>query len=56
MVDLDELVADPISPNLIRADLTVDGLHFNATGYEKVAWAVFEALKTKRKKPKKWRH
>ena len=45
VVDLDRLVADEISPNLIRADLTVDGLHFNARGYALVAKAVDSAIK-----------
>ena len=45
VVDLDRLVRDEVSPNLIRAELTVDGLHFNARGYKLVANAVARALK-----------
>jgi lysophospholipase L1-like esterase len=44
VVDLDALLRDPETPEYLRTDLTVDGLHLNAKGYGMVADAVYAAL------------
>ena len=37
MIDFDAALADPENPALMRADLSADGLHPNAKGYQVMA-------------------
>jgi lysophospholipase L1-like esterase len=44
VIDFDSALADPENPAAMRADLTADGLHPNAAGYQVMADTVFAAI------------
>ena len=47
VVDFDAVLADPDNPNLMRSDLTADGLHPNDAGYDAMARALVRVLNGK---------
>lgn len=44
VIDFDSALADPENPAAMRADLTADGLHPNAAGYQVMADTAFAAI------------
>ena len=44
VIDFDAALADPDNPSAMRADLTADGLHPNAAGYQVMADTAFAAI------------
>lgn len=45
VIDFDGALADPDNPSIIRTDLTADGLHPNAKGYQVMADAAYAAIR-----------
>ena len=44
VIDFDAALADPDNPSAMRTDLTADGLHPNAAGYQVMADTAFAAI------------
>jgi lysophospholipase L1-like esterase len=44
VIDFDTALADPENPAVMRADLTADGLHPNAAGYQVMADTTFASI------------
>jgi lysophospholipase L1-like esterase len=44
VIDFDEALADPEKPSMMRDELTADGLHPNARGYQVMANTAFAAI------------